>query len=153
MVGRPDLQVVRDDLGSTPSARAREPSLGLSWVDSMAATALVEGTAVELAEFLELVRNCAQSLVSDDAIGARRRLLARELAIAKFTLDATTASIGRRMRANDATGAMLADRLATSAARRLALLAAALRAETAPERRPSVVAIGIVDHVTVEAER
>jgi hypothetical protein len=119
----------------------------------MAATALVEGSSSELAGFLELVRSCAESLVGEDAMGARQRLIARELAVAKFTLDAMTASIGDRMRANDTTGALLADKLATSAARRLAILAEALRPEKASGRRGAIIAIGHAEHVTVEAEK
>jgi hypothetical protein len=144
--------MVQDDSDLTTTSRAREPRLGLSWVDKMVATALVEGSASELADFLDLVRGCADSLAGEDATGARQRLLAREIAIAKATLDATTATIGHRMRANDASGATLADKLATSAAKRLAILVEAHRADTTVERRSAVIAIGHVEHVTVEAE-
>lgn len=75
--------------------------------------------ATELAELVELVRGCAEALAGEDANGARRRLLSREIAIAKTTLDLLTASIGDRVRAGDERGALLADRLATSAAKRL----------------------------------
>jgi hypothetical protein len=144
--------LVREESVSTPASRAREPRLALTWLDRLAATALVEGSPSELVDFLELVRGCAESLAGEDAVGARQRLLSREIAIAKATLDATTAAIGQRARANDASGALLADKLATSAAKRLAMLLDAHRAETTAKRRGAVVAIGHAEHVTVEAE-
>jgi hypothetical protein len=96
-------------------SRAPEQRLGLTWLDKQAATALVDGDATELAELVELARGCAEALAGEDANGARRRLLAREIAMAKATLDLLTASIGDRVRAGDERGALLADRLATSA--------------------------------------
>ncbi|HET9627200.1 MAG TPA: hypothetical protein VFP84_37830 [Kofleriaceae bacterium] len=133
-------------------ARAPDRRLGLSWLDKQAAVALAEGDPVALAELVELARGCAEALAGEDANEARRRLLSRELAIAKATLDLLTSSIGDRVRAGDARGALLADRLATSAARRLAILAAEHRATCTPERRLAVVAIGHADVVHVEAE-
>jgi hypothetical protein len=150
MEGRHDLRLVHDESFPTPAPRPRE--LALSWVDRMAATALVDGSSSELAALLELARGCAEALAGEDANGARRRLLAREIAIAKTTLDLLTASIGDRVRAGDERGALLADRLATSAARRLAILAAEHRATCAAEKRQAVVAIGHADVVHVEAE-
>lgn len=134
------------------AAPSRARRLGLSWLDKQATTALVEGDATELAELVELARGCAEALAGDDANAARQRLLSREIAIAKATLDVLTSSIGDRVRAGDERGALLADRLATSAARRLALLAAEHRATCAAERRQAVVAIGHADVVHVEAE-
>ncbi len=153
MEPRHDLRVVRDKPDVTPVARAREPALGLSWIDRMAATALLDAPGSELAAFLELVRGCADSLASEDATGSRRRLLARQVAISKAILDTTTAMIGQRVRLNDERGAVLADRLATSAAKRLAILVESHRAETAMEMRAAFVAIGHADHVVVEAEK
>jgi len=137
-----------------PAALARAPGqrLGLSLLDKQATTALVEGDATDLAELVELARGCAEALAGEDPNGAQRRLLAREIAIAKVTLDLRTSSIGDRIRAGDERGALLADRLATSAARRLAILAAEHRATCVAEKRQAVVAIGHAEHVTVEAE-
>ena len=153
MEGRPDLRLVRDESSTEPASRPRELRLGLSWLDRMAAASLVEGTTSELREFIELVRSCAESLAGEDGPGARRRLLSREIAIAKVSLDATTAAIGDRMRSNDAAGAMLADKLATSAAKRLAILLEAHRTDTATERRTAIVAIGHAEHVTIDGEK
>jgi hypothetical protein len=151
MEGRHDLRLVHDESPPMPAPRPRE--LALSWVDRrMAATALVDGSSSELAAFLELARGCAEALAGEDANGARRRLLAREIAIAKTTLDLLTASIGDRVRASDERGALLADRLATSAARRLAILVAVHRATCTVEKRQAIVAIGHADVVHVEAE-
>jgi len=153
MEGIHDLRLVRDEPSAEPASRPRESRLGLTWLDRMAATSLVEGTPDELHEFVELVRSCAESLAGEDGPGARRRLLSREIAIAKVSLDATTAAIGERMRANDTAGATLADKLATSAAKRLALLMDAHRADAAAQRRTAVVAIGHAEHVTIDAEK
>jgi len=148
-----DLRLVANNANGTRSARA-EPQryLGLSWLDKQATTGLVDGDVTDLAELVELARGCAESLVGDDANGARRRLLAREIAIAKATHDLLTSSIGDRVRAGDERGALLADRLATSATRRLVILAAEHRATCATEKRQAVVAIGHADVVHVEAE-
>ena len=146
------LRLVSNEGVATPSSRVPKPKLGLPWLDRLAATALVQGSPSELAEFIEVVRGCAESLAGDDAHAARQRLLSREIAIAKTTLDATTAAIGDRVRANDAGGAMLADKLATSAAKRLAILLHVHRAETVAEKRGAVIAIGHAEHVTIEAE-
>ncbi len=62
------------------------------------------------------------------------------------------ASIGDRVRAGDERGALLADRVATSATRRLAILVAEHRATCAAEKRQAIVAIGHADVVHVEAE-
>ena len=148
---RHDLRLVREGPAPAPS-RAPGQRLGLSWLDKQATTALVEGDATDLAELVELVCGCAEALAGDDANAARRRLLAREIAIAKATLDVLTSSIGDRVRAGDERGALLADRLATSAARRLAILAAEHRATCAAEKWQAVVAIGHADVVHVEAE-
>jgi hypothetical protein len=153
MEGKHDLRLVRDEADAAPVSHAREARLGLTWLDKLAASAFVEGSPAELADLLELVRGCADSLASEDATDARQRLLAREIAIAKTTLDAMTTAIGHRVRANDASGALLADRLATSAARRLALLVEAHRADTLVEKRCAVVAIGHAEHVTIDAEK
>jgi len=63
-----------------------------------------------------------------------------------------TASIGARIWAGDERGALLADRLATSAARRLAILVTEHRATFVAEKRMTVVAIGHPDVVHVESE-
>lgn len=137
-----------------PALLSRAPGqrLGLSWLDRQAITSLVEGDVSDLAELVELARGCAEALAGEDANGARRRLLSREIAIAKTTLDLLTSSIGDRVRTGDERGALLADRLATSAARRLAILAAEHRATCVAEKRQAVVAIGHADVVHVEAE-
>lgn len=152
MERRHELRLLRDESDVMPVARAREPSLALSWMDRMAASALLDATDSELTGFLELVRGCADSLAREDSTSSRRRLLAREIAIAKATLDATTAMIGQRARLDDVRGAVLADKLATSAARRLAILLESHRAETAIARG-ATVAIGHAEHVTVAAEQ
>lgn len=146
------LRLVPSDTEPAMPSRAPGQRLGLSWLDKRATTALVDGDATELAELVELTRGCAEALSGEDANGARRRLLSREIAIAKATLDVLTSSIGDRVRAGDERGALLADRLATSAARRLAILAAEHRATCAAEKRQAVVAIGHADVVHVEAE-
>jgi hypothetical protein len=56
MESRHDLRLVREESVSTPASRAREPRLALTWLDRLAATALVEGSPSELVDFLELVR-------------------------------------------------------------------------------------------------
>lgn len=153
MEHQPGLRLVANDANGTRPAHAEPPRrLGLSWLDKQAITALIEGDPSDLSELVELARGCAEALAGDDANAARRRLLAREIAIAKATLDVLTASIGDRVRAGDERGALLADRLATSAARRLAILAAEHRATCAAEKWQAVVAIGHADVVHVEAE-
>jgi hypothetical protein len=146
------LRLVANESTDDAASRARKPRLGLSWLDRQAITALVEGDATELSELVELARGCAEALAGEDANEARRRLLAREIAITKSTLDLLTASIGDRVRAGDERGALLADRLATSAARRLAILTAEHRATCVAEKRQAVIAIGHADVVHVEAE-
>ncbi|HEX2692249.1 MAG TPA: hypothetical protein VHN14_36820 [Kofleriaceae bacterium] len=95
------LSLVPPDVEPAIPSRAPAQRLRLSWLDKQATTALVEGDATELAALVELVRGCAEALSGEDANGARRRLLAREIAIAKATLDVLTASIGDRGRAGD----------------------------------------------------
>jgi hypothetical protein len=146
------LRLVPQETEPAIPSRAPGQRLGLSWLDRQATTALVESDATELAELVELARGCAEALAGEDANGARRRLLSREIAIAKTTLDLLTSSIGDRVRVGDERGALLADRLATSAARRLAILAAEHRATCVGEKRQAVVAIGHADVVLVEAE-
>lgn len=68
--------------GTRPACAEPPRRLGLSWLDRQTTIALIEGDATEMAEGLELARGCAEALAGEDANGARRRLLAREIAIA-----------------------------------------------------------------------
>lgn len=153
MESRPELRLVLDEPATEPGSRAKATRLGLSWVEKTAAASFVGDSPDELAGFLELVRSCAESLAGDDASGARRRLVAREIAVAKSALDVLTAAVGERLKANDTKGASLADKLATSAAKRLAVLVELHRADTAVVERAAVVAIGRVGQLTFEGER
>lgn len=145
MVDRHHLQLVTPGTVPTGSASraGRPPRLELSWLDRLAATACADGEATAL---VELVRASAESLSGDDPSAARSRLLAREIAIAKATLDLLVASMGERLGRGDERGAILLDRLATGAAKRLALLAGA-------HGRATVVAVAHADIVHVEAAR
>jgi hypothetical protein len=72
-------------------------------------------------------------------------MLARHLALAASTANLLVALIGERARDGDTAGALLADRLASSATRRLATLLGAA------ERRASAVAIqNAIVHVGVD---
>jgi hypothetical protein len=114
----------------TPS-RARQPRLGLTWLNELHAAAFVDG---DTARLLEVIKAAATALALEGA-AARDRLLARHTALAAATVDILVAAAGARAQAGDAAGALLADRLATSATRRLALLLAAA------EKRGTAVAI------------
>lgn len=145
MVDRHHLQLVTPGTVPTGSASraGRPPRVELSWLDRLAATACADGEATAL---VELVRASAESLSGDDPSAARSRLLAREIAIAKATLDLLVASMGERLGRGDERGAILLDRLATGAAKRLALLVGA-------HARATVVAVAHADVVHVEAAR
>lgn len=137
-----------------PAGRARATArLGMTSIERFSATAMIsEGDEQQLAEIRELVRATADALASEDREGARLRLLARELALQKNALDLLTAQVGIRLQAGDEHGALVADRLATSAAKRLALLAAEHRASCAFERR-AIVAIANVGVVNIEGKK
>jgi hypothetical protein len=144
MVDRHHLQLVTPESVPAGSAsRAGRARLELSWLDRLAASACADG---ETAALVELVRTSAESLSGDDPSAARSRLLAREIAIAKATLDLLVAGMGERLGRGDERGALLLDRLATGAAKRLALLAGA-------HARAAVVAVAHADVVHVEAAR
>jgi hypothetical protein len=96
--------------------------------------AFVAADGGEMAHLLELIKDTATALALEGA-PARERLLARHTALAAATVDILVATAGARAQAGDAAGALLADRLATSATRRLALLLAAA------EKRGTAVAI------------
>jgi hypothetical protein len=104
----------------TPS-RARQPRLGLTWLDELHAAAFVSADGGDTAHLLEVIKDAATALALEGA-AARERLLARHTALAAATVDLLVAAAGARAQAGDAAGALLADRLATSATRRLALL-------------------------------
>jgi hypothetical protein len=139
------LQVVTSETIPAKSASRveRPPRLALSWLDRLAASACADG---ETAALIELVRASAESLSGDDPAGARARLLAREIAIAKATLDLLVAGMGDRLGRGDERGVILLDRLATGAAKRLALL-------TSAHSRATVVAVAHADVVHVEAAK
>lgn len=145
VVDRHALQLVTSETVATATPpRARPtPQLGLSWLDKLAATACADG---ETAGLVELVRASAEALCGDAPDAARARLLAREIAIAKATLDLLVAGLGERLARGDERGALLLDRLATGAARRLALL-------TGAHTRAAVVAVAHADVVHVEAAK
>jgi hypothetical protein len=145
VVHRHHLQVVTPETSSpvTASRASRPPRLELSWLDRLAASACADG---DTAALVELVRASAESLSGDDPSAARARLLAREIAVAKATLDLLVAGMGERLGRGDERGALLLDRLATGAAKRLALLAGA-------HSRTPVVAVAHADIVHVEAAR
>lgn len=148
-----DLRVVtQDELQAPPVAHAelQARTVGLSWLDSMSACAFADG---ETAQLLDLIRDSAQALATDDS--AARRLWAREVALAKAAVDLLVVSLGERIRADDGRGALLLDRgtllldrLATNATRRLVLLMGANPAA----RRPAMVAVGHADVVNIETE-
>lgn len=127
----------------TPS-RARQPRLGLTWLDELHAVAFVASDG-DTAHLLEVIKAAATALAHDGA-AARERLLARHTALAAATVDLLVAAAGARAQAGDAAGAILADRLATGATRRLALLLGAA------EKRVAAVAIQNAI-VNVEAAR
>ena len=66
---------------------------------------------------VELVRASAESLVGADRDAARERLLAREIALTKTTLDIFVVGLGEHARCGNERGALLFDKLATGAAR------------------------------------
>jgi hypothetical protein len=110
---------------------ARQSRLGLTWLDELHAAAFVDG---DTAHLLEVIKDAATALALEGA-PARERLLARHTALAAATVDILVAAAGARAQAGDAAGALLADRLATSATRRLVLLLGAA------EKRVAAVAI------------
>jgi hypothetical protein len=125
----------------TPS-RARQPRLGLTWLNELHAAAFVDG---DTAHLLEVIKDAATALALEGP-AARERLLARQIALAAAAVDLLVAAAGARVQAGDAAGALLADRLATGATRRLALLLGA------GEKRVAAVAIQNAI-VNVEAAR
>jgi hypothetical protein len=139
---------------ASPAREAEEQApprrLGLSPLDKMATSALFRGDPNAL---LEMVRACAESLANPESRerdAARVRLLSREIGIVKAQVDLLMTDIGVRMQAGDERGALLADKLAVSATRRLQILCAEHRACGLAERQPNVVAIGHADHVRIE---
>ena len=104
-----------------PTASRARPRLGLTWLDELHAAAFVDAHGDDTAHLLELIKAAATALAHDGA-AARDRLLARHTALAAATVDLLVAAAGARAQAGDAAGALLADRLATGATRRLALL-------------------------------
>lgn len=125
----------------TPS-RARQPRLGLTWLNKLHAAAFVDG---DTAHLLEVIKDAATALALEGP-AARERLLARQIALAAAAVDLLVAAAGARVQAGDAAGALLADRLATGATRRLALLLGAA------EKKVATVAIQNAI-VNVEAAR
>jgi hypothetical protein len=123
-------------------SRAGQARLGLTWLNELHAAAFVDG---DTAHLLEVVKDAATALALEGP-AARERLLARQIALAAATVDILVAAAGARAQAGDAAGALLADRLATGATRRLALLLGAA------ERRAAAIAIQNAI-VNVEAAR
>jgi hypothetical protein len=134
---------LRERNAPTPT-RARQPRLGLTWLDELHAAAFVASDG-DTAHLLEVIKDAATALALEGA-AARERLLARHTALAAATVDLLVAAAGARAQAGDAAGALLADRLATGATRRLALLLGAA------EKRVVAVAIQAAI-VSVEAAR
>jgi len=119
--------------GAPTPPRTGAPRLGLTWLDELHAAAFVASDD-DTTHLLELIKDAATALALEGA-PARERLLARHTALAAATVDILVAAAGARAQAGDAAGALLADRLATGATRRLALLLAAA------EKRGTAVAI------------
>lgn len=133
-----------------PALARASPRIGLTWLERISAAAMLgDAEQRDLDDVRELARACADSLAGDDRNAARTRMLAREVALQKIQLDILTAQIGIRLQARDEHGALLVDRLANSAAKRLALLAAEHRASCALERH-TIVAIQNAGVVNVE---
>lgn len=145
VVDRHHLQLIMPERAAgDPTSRAtRSPRLELTWLDRMAANASADG---ETSALVELVRASAESLCGDDQGAARARLLAREIAISKAMLDLMVAGIGERLDRGDARGTLLLDKLATGAAKRLALL-------TNVHSRAATIAVAHADVVHVEAAK
>lgn len=142
----PELSIsadLREGNAPTPSC-ARQRRLGLSWLGELHAAAFVASDD-DTAHLLEVIKDAATALALEGA-AARERLLARHTALAAATVDLLVAAAGARAQAGDAAGALLADRLATGATRRLALLLGAA------EKRGAAVAIQNAI-VNVEAAR
>src|ERR1700733_809303 len=136
----------------TPAHDNARPRLGLTALDQLAASALIADKTP--AVLLELVRSCAESLAHDDSRerdAARVRLLSREIAIQKISLDLITHMLAKRIDASDERGALVMNKLANGFARRLQILCAEHRASSVAERQPNIVAIGHADHVRIES--
>lgn len=129
------LRVVpQEDAEEEPLAHEeKHKALGMTWLNELAAGAFVEG---DKAALLALVKESARSLGGEAGPDAHARMLARETAIAAAAVDILTASLGERLRAKDLRGALVVDRLLTSATKRFAALF------TAHSARPTVLAIG-----------
>ena len=141
------------DVDEPAPARASPARIALNWLERLSATAMLgDAEQRDLNDVRELARACAEALAGDDRDAARTRLLAREVALQKVQLDMLTTQIGIRVQAGDDRGALVADRLATSAAKRLALLVAEHRASCALERR-TIVAIQHAGIVNVEGTK
>lgn len=153
--GHPRVPALESSTRACPSAdTAATPRLGLSTLDRLAAGSLIADD--DITALLELVRASAESLAhteSRERDGARVRLLSRAIATAKAQLDLLTTEIGARWQAGDEHGAVVADKLALGAARRLQILCGEHRACSLAERQPSVVAIGRADHVRIDPGR
>jgi hypothetical protein len=145
----PARAVARAVVESSVPASSEPARAGLTWLAEMATTTLVDGDAGEL---VTLARAAFDGLAAADVQQrdvARARLLAQQIVIADASLALLTAIIGEQAHGGDERSAILADRLATGAARRLQILCAEHRASCMAERQPTVVAVGHADSVRI----
>jgi len=122
--------------------------LGLSWLDQLATTALIDGRQLDL---IALVRGSATSLAGPGGEEARLQLLSRAIAKCQTNWDLLNAGCGQQLRAGKLREAELLDRMALNATKRLTMLLAEHRAATTKAGRTAVIAVAHADAVHVEA--
>lgn len=145
---RTDLLVNVDrDEGSLARAEQSSHKLALTWLDVRGLLGLVDDDPKPL---IEWVTASASSLVGDDRVNARERLLARAVAGERAKVLLYQALLDEKLAAGQERAALLADKVLTSATRRLTLLLAELR-HCSTARTP-VVAVGHAEQVIVTGD-
>jgi hypothetical protein len=119
--------------------------LGLPQLDQLALSSFITGGAVELVEH---ARDLAGSLAAPDGDTARRRTIARALAVTRSQMDLVDAAMGEAMGRRDFEAVKALTKLADSMTRRLRMLLDEHRIELGRDR-PVQMFVAHADTVTV----
>jgi len=128
------------------NAPAVQQRIGLSTVETLSIKRLLSGDGVD--EYVSVIVDRANSLATDDC--ARRRSLARAVAVAESMLQQCNLVLADALARRDAETAAMVDRALSSATRRFTQLVDALQVESNGGRR-SVLVVGQAQQVNVRA--
>jgi hypothetical protein len=140
-----DLRLLeRDDHAAVARNEERTPKLALTWLDIRALIGLVGDDPKPLVDW---VTASASSMIGDDKVNARERLLARAVAGERAKMLLYQALLDEKLAAGEERAALLVDKVLTSATRRLTQLLAEMRhCSTA---RSQVVAVGHAEQIII----